>query len=140
MKLGYIAGIIFIVVIVFLNGDTIQEKLGILTGFGIAILGLFVLVTVVNTLFKKAPDSYQIEENVIKIPFLPFYAIKIKYEDIEEITKEPASHFSFRTVYLTTRLWGAVLIKTKRGSNYVISPKDPDAFIADVKKHLANFS
>lgn len=136
MKLGIIVGIIFAITVAFVAGDTINEKIGILAGFGIAALGLFILVSFVNFLFRKSPESYQIENDAIRIPIFLFYSVKIKFEDIKEITKEPATHFSFRTVYLPTRLGGSVLIRTKHGSNYVVTPKDPNAFIEDVKKGM----
>lgn len=132
----FIITIIAAVIIAFFSSDSIAEGISIVGIFIALYIALAIVMTIMSHYFS---ENQHLTETHINIPMLPFYSIKIAYKDILEVSKEPLLHASFSTTYLTFQPWGTILIKTKRGRNFVISAKNPDTFISEIKKHLANF-
>jgi hypothetical protein len=106
---------------------------------------IFVIVVLVafQTLGRYILMTYRFTDKGLRITGI-FTFLFIPYEEILEIKLLSSKEiwkliFSFNILRLGNRLWGTgVLIKRKSGffKNLIISPKDPEMFVVEIKKRM----
>lgn len=103
-------------------------------------LGLFLLFQLFRLFF-----SYKITDKditVLLFHFLPIY--RIPFEKIVEMHSAPFHEVALVPgMHLFTRVFARRVVIEMKDRWFIfafLTPKDPDAFISEIKKHLANFS
>lgn len=141
--LSILTAILFVTVSYFVGQESHIGR----TVVDATMIGVLAMVLIVTASFYNT--KYKIKDDVLTA-WSPFMFIKIKLKDIKSVEKV-IFPFGFRVgasfycgVYyvpnlgwvrvVVTNLRDAVLIKTRDGKKYIISPKNPQGFIKTLKK------
>lgn len=98
-----------------------------------------VLLTVgLYALLIRVLFSYRLSEQHLQVLLLGLPLVSIDYKDISSISLARSTRIDFFRLYLITTLWGDSVVVNRKNSmlNILITPKNPDEFIAQVKERM----
>lgn len=123
---------VFLVVLALLefsNGDPVEGAIVLVALAITALLFRFVM-----------PRGYIIREDRIRVVLGSPLGVSIHFDSIQDIEMAPRwATFAYAGVRFSTSIKTPVLIRRSKGFNYVISPNNREAFIAEATKAIADY-